>query len=144
MRLTLKKVNEMIQQIESGWELVKGNGYFYWTHPTDSPLDNGSVHVYKLSDYTLEQWVAEFIDFINGEKETNLKYRFWGWSVSVDGSSAGSSFDRNGPFSFQSMMKTFSNSKIVEYMVFVPLIKKGTKDAYLDYAQNIKVKTKKN
>ncbi len=63
MRLTIKKVNQTIQNIESGWELVKGEGYFYWSHPTDlSYLDCASIAVYKLNDFTLERWVEEFIN----------------------------------------------------------------------------------
>ena len=57
----MKKVNKTIQEIESGWELVKGNGYFYWSHPTDiSYLDCATVGVYKLNDFTLERWIEEF------------------------------------------------------------------------------------
>ena len=61
MKLTMKKVNQAIQEIEAGWELVKGNGYFYWVHPTDmSYLDCATVGVYKLNDYNLDRWVEEF------------------------------------------------------------------------------------
>ena len=49
MKLTIKKVNKAIQEIESGWELVKGNGYFYWVHPTDlSYTDLETVDAYRL------------------------------------------------------------------------------------------------
>ncbi len=62
MKLTMKKVNHAIQEIEDGWELVKGNGYFYWVHPTDmSYLDLATVGVYKLNDFTLDRWIEEFI-----------------------------------------------------------------------------------
>ena len=61
MKLTLKKVNKAIQEVEAGWELVKGNGYFYWVHPTDmSYLDCATVGVYKLNEFTLERWIEEF------------------------------------------------------------------------------------
>lgn len=61
MNLTMKKVNQAIHEIESDWELVKGDGYFYWVHPTDmSYLDCATVGVYKLNDFTLERWIEEF------------------------------------------------------------------------------------
>lgn len=59
--LTMKKVNKAIQEIESGWELYKGEGYFYWIHPTDiSYTDCPSIAVYKLNDFTLDRWIEEF------------------------------------------------------------------------------------
>jgi hypothetical protein len=62
MRLTIKKINKMVQEIEEGWELVKGNGYFYWSHPTDlSYLDCATIPVYKVNDLTLDQWIEEFV-----------------------------------------------------------------------------------
>jgi|DEB0MinimDraft_6_1074348.scaffolds.fasta_scaffold14713_2 hypothetical protein len=61
--LTLKKVNAAIQKIEDGWELVKGEGYFYWVHPTDlSYLDLSTVSVYRLNHLTLDQWIDEFVN----------------------------------------------------------------------------------
>tara|TARA_B110000093_G_scaffold19010_1_gene17319 strand:- start:61 stop:294 length:234 start_codon:yes stop_codon:yes gene_type:complete len=59
--LRIATVNKAVQEIESGWELVKGEGYFYWSHPTDmSYLDCASVAVYKLNHMTLDQWVDQF------------------------------------------------------------------------------------
>jgi hypothetical protein len=61
MKLTTKKINKAVQEIEAGWELEKGNGYFYWVHPTDmSYLDLATVAVYKLNDFTLDRWLEEF------------------------------------------------------------------------------------
>jgi len=61
VRLTIKKVNKAIQEIEAGWELVKGNGYFYWVHDTDmSYLDMESIGVYQLNFLTLDEWIEEF------------------------------------------------------------------------------------
>ncbi len=63
MRLTIKKINKAVQQKEAGWELVKGEGYFYWSHPTDlSYLDCASIPVCKLNDLTLDEWVEEFVN----------------------------------------------------------------------------------
>jgi hypothetical protein len=62
MRLTIKKINQAVQEIEQSWELVKGNGYFYWSHPTDfSYLDCASIPVCKLNDLTLDRWIEEFV-----------------------------------------------------------------------------------
>ena len=61
MRLTMKKVNQAVQEIEAGWELVRGEGYFYWSHPTDySYLDCQSIGVFNLNHLTLEEWLEEF------------------------------------------------------------------------------------
>lgn len=63
MRLTIKKINQAVQEIEQGWELVKGNGYFYWSHPTDlSYLDCASIPVCKVNDLTLDRWIEEFVE----------------------------------------------------------------------------------
>jgi hypothetical protein len=61
MKLTIKKVNKAIQEIESGWELAKGKGYFYWVHDTDmSYLDLQTVDAYRLNFLTLDEWIEEF------------------------------------------------------------------------------------
>ena len=64
--LTLKKVNKAVQEIEAGWELVKGNGYFYWSHPTADYWEMPTVCICKLNDFTLERWVEEFTYHYNG------------------------------------------------------------------------------
>ena len=143
MKLTIKKVNDSIQQIESGWELAKGNGYFYWTHPTNSPLDNGSIPVCKLNDLTLEQWIQEFMEFLNSERDS-ANYQFVGWSVHYNGASAGVCSHRDGPFGFERNKQHFSDFTLIEFMVFVPLLKEGTEDAYLDHSKNIKVEIQRN
>ena len=59
--LTMKKVNDAIQRLEDGWELVNDHGYFYWAHPTDlSYIDLEPIDVYKLNDLDLEQWIYQF------------------------------------------------------------------------------------
>lgn len=76
MRLTIKKVNEAIQRMEDGWELVKGNGYFYWVHPTDlSYLDLETVDVYRLNDLDLEQWIYQFAH----RKPSYGTLAYWEW-----------------------------------------------------------------
>jgi hypothetical protein len=73
MKLTIKKVNKAIQEIESGWELVKGNGYFYWVHPTDlSYTDLETVDAYRLNFLTLDEWIEAF-------KTRRPSYGTWAW-----------------------------------------------------------------
>ena len=61
MKLTIKRINKAVQEIESGWELAKGDGYFYWVHDTDmSYLDLQTVDAYRLNFLTLDEWIEEF------------------------------------------------------------------------------------
>ena len=61
MKLTIKRINKVVQEIESGWELAKGDGYFYWVHDTDmSYLDLQTVDAYRLNFLTLDEWIEEF------------------------------------------------------------------------------------
>jgi hypothetical protein len=74
--LTMKKVNDAIQRLEDGWELVKGNGYFYWAHPTDtSYTDLETVDVYRLNHLDLEQWIYQFTH--RKPSYGTLAYREW-------------------------------------------------------------------
>ena len=76
MRLTLKKINHAIQTLEEGWELVKGNGYFYWVHPTDlSYLDLETVAVTRLNDFDLDRWMYEF----ETRKPSYGTLAYWDW-----------------------------------------------------------------
>lgn len=62
-RVTINKVNERIAAY--GFELVKGNGYFYF-----APLENGcwlddsSVLVYHLNDLDIDRWESELVQKI--------------------------------------------------------------------------------
>lgn len=61
MKLTIKRINKAVQELESGWELAKGDGYFYWVHDTDmSYLDLQTVDAYRLNFLTLDEWIEEF------------------------------------------------------------------------------------
>ena len=74
--LTMKKVNDAIQRLEDGWELVKGNGYFYWAHPTDlSYIELEHIDVHKLNDLDLEQWIYQFTT--RKPEGGTLAYREW-------------------------------------------------------------------
>jgi hypothetical protein len=72
------------------------------------------------------------------------RYRYMGWSATVDGVSAGTSFGRDGPFSFNDFVKRYPSSHIVEYLVFAPLFKEGSDDAYFDLSKSIKVQTREH
>ena len=80
--LTLKKVNKAIASY--GYELVRGEGYFYFVPLNDNyaSLDLGednyqpqsdSVYVYRLNHLTLENWVNELETKIENLKN-NLNY----------------------------------------------------------------------
>ena len=71
-------------------------------------------------------------------------HSFMGWSTTVDGVSAGTSFGRDGPVGFDGCVKTWPSSHIVESLVFAPLLNKGSDDAYYDFGKSIKVKTKES
>jgi hypothetical protein len=56
---TIKDVNKKIASLNM--TLIKGKGYFYFTHPTKSFYDS-SVMVYKVTDLSLDGWVQEAKD----------------------------------------------------------------------------------
>ena len=76
--------------------------------------------------------------------EMSPNYRYMGWSATVDGVSAGTSFGRDGPFSFNDFVKRYPSSHIVEYLVFAPLFKEGSDDAYFDLSKSIEVQTREH
>lgn len=60
---TLKQVNKAIVAKGYEFELVKGNGYFYFS-PTGKDDNFGpSVYVCYLNQLTLDRWVKELEDF---------------------------------------------------------------------------------
>ncbi len=71
-------------------------------------------------------------------------HSFMGWSATVDGVSAGTSFGRDGPFSFTDFVKRYPSSHVVEYLVFAPLFREGSDDAYFDLGKSIKVQTREH
>jgi hypothetical protein len=59
-RTTIRKVNEALQAAGfEGVELVKGNGYWYFSGGDAMGWYSSSVMVYHLNALTVEQWVAE-------------------------------------------------------------------------------------
>lgn len=59
MRVTINKVNEAIAEL--GYELVKGNGYFYF-YPLDNSkpcLYDSMVYTTRLNDFPVDSWVLE-------------------------------------------------------------------------------------
>jgi hypothetical protein len=55
--LTLKKVTKALP---TGFELVKGEGYYYFAGPSTEGWHTTMVCVYRLNDLTLAQWLSEF------------------------------------------------------------------------------------
>jgi hypothetical protein len=56
----LKTINQALKDKGYKDELVKGRSYYYFTGETACNFYSGSVNVNKLSQLTLEQWVAEY------------------------------------------------------------------------------------
>lgn len=55
--LTLKKVSKALP---AGFELVKGEGYYYFAGPGTEGWHTTMVCVFRLNHMTLEQWLSEF------------------------------------------------------------------------------------
>jgi hypothetical protein len=56
---TFKKVNAAIAALGYKAELVKGDGYFYFAGD-DVKIDAPSVYVYRLTEFSVEEWLGEF------------------------------------------------------------------------------------
>lgn len=59
-RATLKAVNAALQAKGHKVELVRGKGYFYFAGFDVSFMRDTMVLATRLSDFTTEEWVAEF------------------------------------------------------------------------------------
>ena len=58
--LTLKKVNAELTRADIRAELVKGDGYFYFSgQDVELAQEQGVYGVFRLNDLSLEQWVEE-------------------------------------------------------------------------------------
>jgi hypothetical protein len=76
--------------------------------------------------------------------EMSPNYRYMGWSTTVDGVSTGTSYGRDGPFSFGDFVERCPSSHIVEYLVFAPLCEEWSDDAYFDLGKKIRVQTREH
>jgi hypothetical protein len=64
---TLKQVNKKLAERGHEFELVKGNGYFYFA-PTGKDDNFGpTVYVCYLYELSVDRWVQELEDFLNKE-----------------------------------------------------------------------------
>lgn len=63
-RVTIKQVKNMAKKY--GLNFHKGNGYFYFMHPTKSI--EGSIYVYTLNQLTLDEWEQEAKDILEKHK----------------------------------------------------------------------------
>ena len=59
MRITLKQINDALRAAGHEEELVRGRGYFYFAGGDAAIWPSSGVYVYRLSELTLEQWLAE-------------------------------------------------------------------------------------
>lgn len=59
-RITLKRVNAALKAEGIDAELVRGEGYFYFTGKAmDTVQEQGVYGVYRLGELSVERWVAE-------------------------------------------------------------------------------------
>jgi hypothetical protein len=66
MRVTLKNINT--EAAKHGLELVKGDGYFYWTSNDDNNLiwqvSETMILAHKLTSLSWEGWMSELEDIV--------------------------------------------------------------------------------
>jgi hypothetical protein len=60
-RLTQKAVNDELTRLGHHARLEKASGYHYFFGGEATDWLERSVHAPKISDLTLEQWIAEFV-----------------------------------------------------------------------------------
>lgn len=56
----ISQVNAALKKAGLDAEIVKGNGYFYFSGPGTEKWYTASVMVNSVSQLTLDQWVAEY------------------------------------------------------------------------------------
>ncbi len=61
MRLTLKTIDDELKRLGHDAQLMKGDGYFYFTSGETSSWLDRTVKVPTLSSLALEQWMEEFM-----------------------------------------------------------------------------------
>jgi hypothetical protein len=62
MRITLKRINAFLHAngMAADVALIKGSGYFYFSGGDTSTWYRSSVMAYRLSDLSLDGWLAEY------------------------------------------------------------------------------------
>ena len=60
--VTISQVNKMAKRY--GATFHKGDGYFYFNHPTKVLAPNSGVYVFKVNQLTLKQWENELKDML--------------------------------------------------------------------------------
>ncbi len=61
MRVTIKVINDELKRLGHDAQLLKGDGYFYFTSGETADWLDRTVKVPTLASLTLEQWVEEFV-----------------------------------------------------------------------------------
>jgi len=73
MKLSIPTINKAIKKLGGDAELVKGEGYFYFTSPKVM-WDTHSVYVCKINHLDLEYWMEEYKLFVELGKAAELRY----------------------------------------------------------------------
>jgi len=60
MRVTLKTINDELKRLGHDAQLLKGDGYFYFTSGETVDWLDRTIRVPTISTLTLEEWIAEF------------------------------------------------------------------------------------
>lgn len=58
-KLSSTLVNHALAAAGHAERLVRGNGYWYFTEGNASRWPSSSVYVYRITDLTLDEWLAE-------------------------------------------------------------------------------------
>lgn len=72
--LTLKKINQSIRELGHSEELVKGNGYYYFTKGDTASRYETAVYVNSLNSLTLDMWLDEYERLSSSRKESGYGY----------------------------------------------------------------------
>lgn len=78
MRVTLKSINDELRRLGHDAQLLKGDGYFYFTSGETAEWLDRTVRVPTLASLNLEQWVEEF------ERLERLHHELTGGSPNAD------------------------------------------------------------
>jgi hypothetical protein len=63
--ITLPQVNNALRKAGIKDELVKGEGYFYFMGDEASGWRDSAVHVFRLNEMTVQQWVDQYKELKN-------------------------------------------------------------------------------
>lgn len=70
--LTLPSLNKRICEKYQNVCLFRGEGYFYFVYDDGAKYFDKSVPVYRVNHLSLDRWLAEAEDFVNGLRQEGL------------------------------------------------------------------------